>query len=127
MKFKMVHQNFNVFDMERSLKFYKEALGLEVQSRRKAEDGSWEICYLGNGESEFKLELTWMKQYDRPYDLGDCEFHLAFETEDYEAAHALHEKMGCIAMENPEMGIYFITDPDGYWLEILPSKERKSE
>ncbi|HHU22976.1 MAG: VOC family protein [Dethiobacteria bacterium] len=122
MKFKMDHQNFNVFDLERSIKFYTEALGLDVLSRKKAEDGSWEICYLGNDESQFRLELTWMKQYDRPYDLGDCEFHLAFVTEDYEAAHAHHEKMGCIEMENPEMGIYFITDPDGYWLEIVPSK-----
>jgi lactoylglutathione lyase len=104
MKFKMVHQNFNVFDMERSLKFYKEALGLEVQSRRKAEDGSWEICYLGNGESEFKLELTWMKQYDRPYDLGDCEFHLAFETEDYEAGSRPPRENGLHSNGKPRNG-----------------------
>ena len=59
---------------------------------------------------------------DRPYELGDNEFHLAFETEDYDAAHARHAEMGCICYENPEMGIYFVNDPDGYWLEILPEK-----
>ena len=55
-------------------------------------------------------------------DLGECEFHLAFEAEDFEAAHRLHEEMGCICYENPAMGIYFITDPDGYWLEVVPRR-----
>ena len=57
------------------------------------------------------------------YNLGECEFHLAFETDDYEAARKLHEEMGCICFENPAMGIYFITDPDGYWLEIVPVRK----
>ena len=48
---------------------------------------------------------------------------MAFETDDYEAAHKLHEEMGCICYENPAMGIYFIVEPDGYWLEIVPSKK----
>lgn len=63
-----------------------------------------------------------MRDMDRPYNLGDCEFHLAFETPDYDAAHQLHKQMGCICFENPEMGIYFIQDPDGYWLEIVPKR-----
>ena len=50
------------------------------------------------------------------------EFHLAFQTDDFEAAHALHAEMGCICFENEAMGIYFIQDPDGYWLEIVPAK-----
>ena len=54
--------------------------------------------------------------------MGECEFHLAFMADDYEAAHQLHEEMGCICYENPAMGIYFITDPDGYWLEVVPTK-----
>jgi len=61
LKFKMVHENFNVADLDRSLRFYEEA-------------------------------------------------------------HRLHEKMGCICFENPAMGIYFIEDPDGYWLEIIPER-----
>lgn len=123
MKFKMVHENYNVFDLEKSMKFYEEALGLKEKSRIEAEDGSFIIVYVGNEESDFVLELTWMRDMDRAYNLGDCEFHLAFETENFEEAHALHEKMGCICFENPEMGIYFIQDPDGYWLEIIPVKK----
>lgn len=122
MKFKMVHENYNVYDLEKSMAFYKEALGLTEQRRIEAEDGSFIIVYVGNKETDFVLELTWMRDMDRPYNLGDCEFHLAFEAEDFETAHALHEKMGCICFENPSMGIYFITDPDGYWLEIVPAK-----
>ena len=78
------------------------------------------IVYLSNDVSDFELELTWLKDHPQPYNLGECEFHLAFQAEDYEAAHKKHEEMGCICFENEAMGIYFIVDPDGYWLEILP-------
>lgn len=121
MKFQMVHENYNVYDLQKSMDFYKEALGLTEIRRKEAEDGSFIIVYLGNDTTDFELELTWMRDMDRAYNLGDCEFHLAFHTDDYEAAHAHHEKMGCICFENPKMGIYFITDPDGYWLEIIPA------
>lgn len=124
MKFQMYHENYNVKDLEASLKFYEEALGLTEQRRIEAEDdGSFIIAYLGNDTTDFLLELTWLKEHPEAYNLGECEFHLAFRTEDYEAAHALHEKMGCIVFENPAMGIYFITDPDGYWLEIVPAEK----
>lgn len=122
MKFKMVHENYNVADLERSLKFYKEALGLEETHRITADDGAFIIVYVANEENDFELELTWLKDHPQNYNLGECEFHLAFTADDYEAAHAKHEAMGCICFENPEMGIYFITDPDGYWLEIIPQK-----
>ena len=122
MNFKMVHENYNVLDLQKSMEFYEKALGLTEQRRIEAEDGSFIIVYVGNKETDFVLELTWMRDMDRPYNLGDCEFHLAFKTDDYEAAHALHEEMGCICFENPEMGIYFIKDPDGYWLEIILAK-----
>lgn len=120
MEFCFNHFNFNVLDLEKSLAFYREALGLEVVREKKAADGSFILNYLGDGKSDFTLELTWLRDRSEPYDLGDEEFHLAFKVDDYAAAHALHEKMGCICFENPAMGIYFIQDPDGYWLEIVP-------
>lgn len=122
MKFKMIHENYNVYDLDRSLAFYQEALGLHELRRKEASDGSFIIVYVGNETTDFELELTWMRDMDRPYDLGDTEFHLAFRTDDMEAAHKKHEEMGCICYENPDMGIYFIADPDGYWLEIVPEK-----
>ena len=122
MKFKMVHENYNVADLEKSLAFYREALGLTEIRRKVAEDGSFIIVYIGNAESDFELELTWLRDHPQPYNLGECEFHLAFQTPDIEAAHRKHAEMGCICFENPKMGIYFITDPDGYWLEIVPAR-----
>ena len=123
MQFKFVHNNFNVLDLEKSLVFYEKALGLKEIRRKEAEDGSFILVYLGDGgASAHSLELTWLRDWDRPYNLGDNEFHLAFEVEDYEAAHKLREEMGCICFENEKMGIYFIIDPDNYWLEILPAK-----
>ena len=123
MKFKMVHNNFNVFDLQKSLDFYEQALGLTEVRRKEAEDGSFIIVYLANENAPHQLELTWMKEKDTPYDLGDNEIHLAFTVDDYEGAHKKHEEMGCICFENDAMGIYFIEDPDGYWLEILPEKK----
>ena len=120
MKFKMIHENYNVQDLDRSLAFYKQALGLTEKRRKTASDGSFIIVYIGNESSEFELELTWLRDHPDPYDIGEEEFHLAFRTDDFEAAHQLHKEMGCICFENPDMGIYFIQDPDGYWLEVIP-------
>ena len=120
MKFKMVHENYNVSNLEKSLDFYEKALGLK-EVRRKNGDG-FIIVYVANEEADFELELTWLEEHLQPYNLGECEFHLAFETEDFEEAYAKHKEMGCICYENPAMGIYFISDPDGYWLEVVPKR-----
>ena len=121
MQFKMVHNNFNVANLEKSLEFYAKAFDLHEVKRIAPADGSFIIVYLSDSSSAHRLELTWVKEMDRAYDLGDNEFHLAFEVDDFEAAHKLHADMGVICYENPEMGIYFVTDPDGYWLEIIPA------
>lgn len=122
MKFQMIHENYNVADLEKSIDFYGKALGLKECRRNHAQDGSFIIVYLKNDESDFELELTWLRDMERPYNLGDCEFHLAFRVDDYDAAYRLHKEMGCVCFENPSMGIYFIQDPDGYWLEIIPAR-----
>ncbi len=122
MKFRMIHENYNVQDLQRAMDFYEQALGLAERRRVEAPDGSFCIVYVGNDESDFELELTWLRDHAEPYDLGECEFHLAFSPDDFKAAHAKHQKMGCICFENQEMGIYFIQDPDGYWLEIVPER-----
>ena len=108
MKFTFAHNNLNVYDLEKSLDFYKKALGLEVVRTKDASDGSFKLVYLGDGTTPHQLELTWMRDM--------------FHVDDFDAAHAKHQEMGCICFENPKMGIYFIADPDGYWLEIVPGK-----
>lgn len=122
MDFKFEHFNFNVTDLAKSLEFYDKALGLKEQRRMEAEDGSYVIVYLGDGKPGFELELTWLRGHAQKYDLGECEFHLALRTDDYEKALRYHQEAGWVCLINEEMGIYFIEDPDGYWIEILPPK-----
>ena len=66
------------------------------------------------------MELTLLKNRKEKYKLGDNELHIAFKVDDYDQAYKKHKKMGCICYENPKMGIYFISDPDNYWIEIIP-------
>lgn len=123
MNFRFVHQNFNVLDLQRSLAFYQEALNLKEKRRFTAPDNSFTLVYLTDEDGNFELELTCLRDRTEPYDLGEAEFHLAFSVKDFEAAKAKHKAMNCIAFENSEMNIYFITDPDGYWLEVVPENQ----
>lgn len=122
LKFTFVHNNINVLDLEKSVSFYKEALGLEEIRRHNHKDGDFTLVFMGDGTTQYALELTWLRDRKEPYDLGDNESHIAFRVDDFEAAYEHHKKMGCICYENKAMGIYFINDPDGYWIEILPTK-----
>jgi lactoylglutathione lyase len=122
MQFTFVHNNINVLNLDKSLDFYQSALNL-IENRRW-ETPDFTLVYLGDGRSQHQLELTWLKDRTEPYDLGDNEIHLAIEVDDYAGAHDRHKKMGCICYENEEMGLYFIADPDGYWIEIMPERKR---
>ena len=111
-------------DLQASLSLYQQALGLKEHHRKQAADGSFILCYLTDGHSPFLLELTWLRDWNRPYNLGDNEMHLCFTVPaaQYDQIREAHRAMGCICFENTEMGLYFISDPDGYWLEILPER-----
>ena len=122
MQFKPLHHNHNVADLAKSMAFYEEALGLKEVRRLEAKDGSYTIVFLGCPGSEMQVELTALRDHPESYALGENEQHIGFRTDDYEAAHAHHAKMGCICHENPTLGVYFIADPDGYWLEIIPTR-----
>ena len=116
------HFNFNVSNLEKSLQFYKDALGLEPVSRKEAEDGSFVIVFLGDGKTDFRLELTWLRDHPQKYDLGECEFHLALRADDYEAAHRHHAEMGRICFANRAMGMNLTADPDGSRIEIITTR-----
>lgn len=122
MNFKFVHNNINVLDLEKSLAFYKEALNFKEVRRYNEPNGEFILVYLGDNETHYQLELTWLRDRKEPYNLGDNEIHMAVVTGDFDGAYEHHKKMGCICYENKKMGIYFISDPDGYWTEILPAK-----
>lgn len=124
LKSRFDHFNFNVFDLQKSLDFYEKALGLKEIRRQKAEDGSFVLVYLGDGSTDFTLELTWLRDRETPYHLGDLEYHLCMRVEgDYDQWREYHREMGALCYENHDMGLYFISDPDGYWIEILPLEQ----
>lgn len=117
------HFNINVTDLDRSLTFYDKALGLKEVKRKQATDGRFTLVYLGDAESGFRLELTYLRDHPDAYALGDNESHLCIRVAgDYNAIREYHREMGCICYENTEMGLYFINDPDDYWIEVLPMK-----
>ena len=117
--FKFDHSNLKVLNLERSLEFYKSALNLHEVSRKVVGDAifvrlSDEYC------SEHQLELKWPANDTECYKIDENKVHhIAFKVNDFKAAHTLHKNLNCICHEILDVGIYFITDPDGYWIEIL--------
>ena len=120
MGFSFAHNCVKVLDLDRSLKFYKEALGLEPVRWMRPSDEDIQLVFLSDGKTAHELELGCPANRSRPFALGDNEFHLALRTADMAAAHALHERMGCIVYDPETEPVYFIQDPDGYKIEIIP-------
>ena len=117
------HFNINVLELQRSIAFYEKALGLKEHHRKEASDGSFILVYLADDQGNFLLELTWLRDRQEAYELGDNESHLCFRVAgNYDAVRAYHKEMGCVCFENEAMGLYFINDPDDYWIEVLPMK-----
>ncbi len=123
MNFKMIHTNINVRDLSKSLSFYEEAFGLRVIRTKEHPDGKFKLVYISDDKDNYQIELTWLADRADDYTHGDNDLHIAFETDDYAAAYKKHKEMGCTFYENEEMKLYFIQDPDGYWLEVLPAKK----
>ena len=122
-KCRFEHFNFNVMDLEKSIAFYRKALGLTETRRHNAGDGSFTLVFMGDGQTDFSLELTCLRDRQEAYNLGDNEMHLCVRADgNYDEIRAFHREMGCVCYENQDMGLYFIEDPDGYWIEIVKAK-----
>jgi lactoylglutathione lyase len=121
MQFKFAHNNINVADLEKSLAFYEEALGLK-EVRRINRDG-YDLSFLEDGVSGWQMELTCLHDHPQAYDLGENEIHTCLRVDDFDAAFKKHTEMGCVCFENAAIGVYFIEDPDGYWVEITPTRK----
>ena len=117
---RFAHYNFNVFDLDKALDFYKRALNLTEKRRKTADDGSFILVFLTDRETPFELELTWLRDWDQPYNMGDNEVHLCMAVKnDYDEVYKYHKENGWVCYENTDMGLYFIADPDDHWIEIV--------
>ncbi|MBA4800144.1 MAG: VOC family protein [Rhizobiales bacterium] len=122
---KMIHSMIRVLEEERSVTFYTQAFGLEIADRLDFE--TFTLIYLSNAESEFELELTVNKGREDAYDLGNGYGHLAVSVSDLDGEHqrltGLGMNPGKIVEFNRDGALlarfFFITDPDGYKIEVL--------
>ena len=126
MEYKILHTCIRVNDLEESVDFYKSALGL-TETGRKVYPEDFTLVFLSDKVGAIEIELTWNYGRDIPYTIGDGFSHLAFSVEDLESSHKRHFEMGIETTEL--MGLpgdppryYFITDPNGYDIEIVRAK-----
>ena len=121
-----LHTCYRVKNLEASLKFYKEGLNFEEKRRRDFPEHGFTIVYLALPGDAHELELTY--NYDHPaYNLGDGYSHIAIGTDDLEGLHKKHKEAGYEVTELSGLpgsppSYYFITDPDGYDIEIIRPK-----
>jgi len=125
MPFTMIHVCFRVLDLEASEAFYRQALGFEVV-RRKEFPGDFTLSYMAAPGEPFELELTWNEGRSEPYEIGTGYSHLAVGVKDLEAAHKKHEEQGFApgplkGLPDSPPKFYFLTDPDGYKVEVVRS------
>jgi lactoylglutathione lyase len=121
---RMLHTCINVTNMERSLKFYSEVLGLQLRSRREIKETNAEIAHMTVPEGGGELELTWWRD-KKEYSEGDQLDHIAFAVEDMDAAMSGFKRKGVVIAREPyklsggRSRIAFIKDPDGSWIELI--------
>lgn len=121
---KMLHTCIRVKDLEKSLKFYKEALNLVETRRKDFPENKFTLVYLSDKEDGYEIELTYNYDVEKPYELGNGFSHTAIGVEDLEGMREKHIEMGYevtplkgLPGEAPKY--YFVTDPDGYKVEVI--------
>lgn len=127
MEYKFLHTCIRVMDLEKSLKFYKEALGMVETRREDFPEDEFTLVYLSDSDGKFELELTYNYNPEKPYVIGDGYSHLAMSVEDLEDSRQRHVEMGYEVTELSGLPgqpprFYFLTDPDGYDIELIRAK-----
>ena len=119
---RLLHTRYRVNDLERTVRFYKEVLGLEEQRRHKSPRGS-ELVFLKAPESEELIELCFYPA-SGPVQVQPDLTHLAFEVDSLEAFGRHLATLGIKYSDGPHLkpdggGIAFIDAPEGYEIELI--------
>lgn len=124
MSVKMLHTCIRVMDLEKSIKFYRDALGLVETRRSDFPEHKFTLVYLSDAPGGYEIELTYNYNPETPYEIGTGFSHTAIGHPDIEALREKHIEMGYevtdlkgLPGEAPRY--YFVTDPDGYKVEII--------
>ncbi len=124
MEYKLEHACIRVMDLEKSVRFYTEVLGLEEVRRKDFPEWKFTLVYLSDAERNFEIELTYNYDPEKSYELGNGFSHFALTVADLEGSHAFHRESGyrvtdLKGLPGEKPMYYFITDPDGYMIEII--------
>ncbi len=127
MEYKLLHTCIRVMDLEKSVAFYKNALGLVETERKDFPEDEFTLVYLSDADKNFELELTYNYNPEKAYVIGDGYSHLAVSASDLEASREKHIEMGyevteLMGLPGTPPKFYFLTDPDGYEIEVLRAK-----
>jgi lactoylglutathione lyase len=124
---KILHTSITVKDIEESIQFYRDVVGLELLSRREIPENKAEIAFLGDKQTDSRIELTYWKE-KKDWNEGDELDHIAFAVIDMEKAMKLFKKLNVeipmepYSLQGSTTRIAFIKDPNGIWLEIIERK-----
>ncbi len=127
MEYKMLHTCIRVMDLEKSLKFYTEALGFVETRRKDYPEDEFTLVFLSDQSRLYELELTYNYNPEEPYTIGNGYSHLAVSASDLEGSRQRHIDMGYEVSELSGLPgsppkFYFISDPDGYEVEVIRAK-----
>lgn len=125
MKFSMTHTCLRILDLEKSIEFYTKALSLKEVKRMEGSD--FTLVFLSDEDENHQIELTYNHGQTQPYELGNGFSHIALYVDDLQKAHEYHKSLGYTVTDIKKVteksrGLYFITDPDGYKVELIQGK-----
>lgn len=128
MRKRMLHTCIRVKDLDKSLLFYKDVLGLKEVRRLDYPDYKFTLVYLALPGDEVELELTYNYDQEEPYDLGNGYGHIAIGVENLETTHEEYSQSGYDVTEinglsDGAASYFFIKDPDGYKIEMIQLKD----
>lgn len=123
MEYKFLHTCIRVANLEESLQFYREALGLKETERKDFPEDEFTLVFLSDAAENYELELTYNYNPEKPYEIGNGFSHMAVSVDDLEASQKRHKEMGhkvteLMGLPNEQPRYYFVTDPDGYDVEL---------
>ena len=123
-KYDFVHSCIRVMDLEKSVKFYKDALNLKESNRKDFPEDEFTLVYLRDQNDNFELELTYNYDREEPYTIGNGYSHIAVKVDGLEKAYQRHKEAGYElgdfkSLSDNSASYYFLTDPDGYRIEVI--------
>ncbi|API88861.1 lactoylglutathione lyase [Marinilactibacillus sp. 15R] len=124
---KALHTCVRVKDLEKSVKFYKDVLGMEITRKADYPDGKFTLVYLALPGDDYEVELTYNYDQEEPYEIGNGYGHIAISVDDLKATHEEYSKTGyevtdLKGLSDGAANYFFIKDPDGYKIEVIQAK-----